>query len=53
MRKAYVRFAMRTVVGVAPTNDELVKCIAQCSDEFEVNVVSNLPFHVAVITKSE
>ena len=53
MRKAYVRFAMRTVVGVAPTNDELVNCIARSSDEFEVSVISNTPFHVATITKSE
>jgi ubiquinone/menaquinone biosynthesis C-methylase UbiE len=52
MRKAYVRFAMRTVVGVAPTHDELVECVARSSDDFEVAHLSDAPFHIAVVTKS-
>ena len=53
MRNAYVRFAMRTVVGVAPTHDELTEAVARCSEDFTVAHIDGSPFHVVTIKSSE
>lgn len=50
IRRAYLRFAMRTVVGVAPTREQLTSTIEQCGVSVDVARMADSPFHIAEIT---
>jgi SAM-dependent methyltransferase len=51
LKRAYLRFAMRTVIGVAPTSFDLARSFG--TNEVEVQRIPGQPFLLAVAVKSK